>query len=432
MVLKNLWAKRKETIWLFLELVVITVVTWAVIDPSVVNLYYRSQPMGYDAERLIYAELTAVYNNPDIPDAWEATREHMPTLLNQLRAHDGVEYAYCFENPYMSVYNDQTSFLTLVSERDSIEVADVDFLPDINFFETYGLKPLPGSPAAEELSHLLSASQQVVLSRSAAEALFHTVEKAVGRRLKLLKVDGEPEVTVAGVVENIQHSQYNSIHSAIYRPISSYNLARFLIIRLRRGFDPAAYIEEHGHDILQTAKTRFCRIRRIMPYTEHINRWELATQRPQKVNINLALTLFFLINLSLAVIGTVWLSAKRRTEECGVRRAYGATRTRLLIAFLTEGAILASVAVFIGCIIWLNYAYSDFRIYNGYENFSTMYTADFFIPRADLTWVDHFWSHFLIVSAIVYLIILITVLIGTAIPAIKIIRTRITDALREE
>ena len=50
----------------------------------------------------------------------------------------------------------------------------------------------------------------------------------------------------------------------------------------------------------------------------------------------------------------------------------------------------------------------------------------------DMTWVDHFWPHFLVVSAVVYLIILCTVLIGTAIPALKITRTRITNALRDE
>ena len=39
---------------LFLELVVITVVAWAVFDPAVVNLYYRSLPLGYDSSQLLY------------------------------------------------------------------------------------------------------------------------------------------------------------------------------------------------------------------------------------------------------------------------------------------------------------------------------------------------------------------------------------------
>ena len=38
--------------WLFIELVIITVVAWAVFDPAVVNLYYRSLPLGYDRAAL--------------------------------------------------------------------------------------------------------------------------------------------------------------------------------------------------------------------------------------------------------------------------------------------------------------------------------------------------------------------------------------------
>lgn len=35
--------------WLFLELVIITVVAWAVFEPAIVNLYYRNLPLGMTA-----------------------------------------------------------------------------------------------------------------------------------------------------------------------------------------------------------------------------------------------------------------------------------------------------------------------------------------------------------------------------------------------
>ena len=70
--------------------------------------------------------------------------------------------------------------------------------------------------------------------------------------------------------------------------------------------------------------------------------------------------------------------------------------------------------------------------YNGEEQYETLYTMTGMDLPTDKTWVDRFWPHFLIVSAVVYLIILCTVLIGTAIPAAKIVGTRITNALRDE
>ena len=47
-------------------------------------------------------------------------------------------------------------------------------------------------------------------------------------------------------------------------------------------------------------------------------------------------------------------------------------------------------------------------------------------------WFDDFGIHFLVVSAIAYIIILCTVLIGTAIPAWRICRFEITKSLRDQ
>ena len=100
---------------------------------------------------------------------------------------------------------------------------------------------------------------------------------------------------------------------------------------------------------------------------------------------------------------------------------------------LLRNAALATAAVAVGLIIYLNYAHSG---YSTLENGFT-YNEKLYVPRlvdipSDMTWPAHFWPHFLIVSACVYLIILGTVLIGTAIPAWRISRTRITEAIKEE
>ncbi|MBO6125020.1 MAG: FtsX-like permease family protein [Bacteroidaceae bacterium] len=431
----------RGSLWLFLELVVITVVAWVVIDPAVVNLYYRCLPVGYDTDRLIYAEgkITCISYNAN--EAWDATEEYLPKLMNRLKSEDGMENVYNHTNIHSSITAKYYSNESLCYEQDTIYLAKVAFTSNRHFFETYGLKPLPGSPSAEELSKIDNKSNQVVLSESGAKALFGTAKGVVGKRIHkyYYRYDGNGgetretcELTVAGVVADVQKLRYSAVHSCIYGPDDSGGIGAYIIIRLKKGINPAKYLEKHAQEIKQTAKTDFFRIEEIMPYEEFIHQEELEDRRPQEVNMSLSLAVFFLINLSLAVIGTVWLQAKRRTEECGVRRAFGATRPRLLLSFLAEGALLATVAVVIGCIIYLNYAHSGYETHGGYEEFN-MYQGNYnACPLSDLTWVNHFWPHFLTVSAVVYIIILCTVLIGTAIPAIKIIRTNITDALREE
>ena len=428
MVLKNLWKKRREEIWLFLELVVITVVAWVVFDPAIVNLYYKSLPTGYDNDCLLYAEthLNRISENGH----YLVSDERKQEMIRRLESVEGIESVYVYHNDWGSIGFDNVSFYMLKKDKDTLWVPNISFIQDASFFETYGLKPLPGSPSAQELSHIQLRSNEIVLTRSAASSYFGT-DDVVGKHVQNMVNNTLDELTVAGVVEDLRVSPPRALRSLLFSPsvLNVYNI--YFAIRLKKGIHPKRFIEEHGQELIAQGKTDYCRIRKLMTFDEHLRQMELNEGRPQEVNRSLALALFFLLNLCLAVIGTVWLQAKRRTEECGIRRAFGATRLRLLLSFLAEGALMATVAVLIGCIIYLNYAYSGYEIVNGYENFETMYRPEFFTPKSDCTWVEYFWPHFLIVSATVYIIILCTVLIGTAIPALKIINTRITEAIRE-
>ena len=420
---------------LFLELVVITVVAWAVFDPAVVNLYYRSLPLGYDSSQLLYAEteVNGSWNEvvDGVPqDPYEMTEKRRDQILRQLTSVEGVESAYLYEQEFGAVGYSRPAFNECVVGGDTLYLAVINFCSDAHFFETYGLKPLPGSPSAAELSRLSYQDQQVVLTRSGAIALFGTAD-VVGCHLTIC-YDPAIEATVAGVVEDFRMSVSNTIHSMIIKPQKpQYTTCRY-VIRLKKGLNAQRFVEEHGKELIGSGQTGFSRISRIMTFDEYLQRLELDDGRTQEVNRSLALALFFLINLMLAVIGTVWLHAKRRTEECGVRRAFGATRRRVFFDFLWRNALLATAAVIIGCIIYLNYAHSGIQEYDGGEYYETLYTIEAAVLPIDKAWPEHFWPHFLTVSAVVYLIILCTVLIGTAIPALKIIGTRITEALRDE
>ncbi|MBR6867519.1 MAG: FtsX-like permease family protein, partial [Prevotella sp.] len=351
-------------------------------------------------------------------------------ILRQLTSVEGVESAYLYEQEFGAVGYSRPAFNECVVGGDTLYLAVINFNSDAHFFETYGLKPLPGSPSAAELSRLSYQEQQVVLTHSGAIALFGTAD-VVGRHLTIC-YDPAIEATVAGVVEDFRMSVSNTIHSMIIKPQKpQYTTCRY-VIRLKKGQNARHFVEEHGQELIHSGQTGFSRISRLMTFDEYLQRLELDDGRTQEVNRSSALALFFLINLMLAVIGTVWLHAKRRTEECGVRRAFGATRGRLLFDFLWRNALLATAAVVVGLIIYLNYAHSGIQVYNGEEYCETLYTIDAAILPTDRAWPEHFWPHFLVVSAAVYIIILCTVLIGTAIPAVKIIGARITNALRDE
>ena len=295
--------------WLFLELVIITIVAWAVFDPAVVNLYYRSLPLGYDSGQLLYAE-TEVNGSWDelvdgVPqDPYEMTEKRRNQILRQLTSAEGVESAYLYEQEFGAVGYSRPAFNECVVGGDTLYLAVINFNSDAHFFETYGLKPLPGSPSAAELSRLSYQEQQVVLTHSGAIALFGTAD-VVGRHLTIC-YDPAIEATVAGVVEDFRMSVSNTIHSMIIKPQKpQYTTCRY-VIRLKKGQNARHFVEEHGQELIHSGQTGFSRISRLMTFDEYLQRLELDDGRTQEVNRSLALALFFLINLMLAVIGTVW------------------------------------------------------------------------------------------------------------------------------
>ena len=218
--------------WLFLELVIITVVAWAVFEPAIVNLYYRSLSLGYDNDRLLYAK-TAVISDGILHDAFEMTEERHDQILRQLMAVEGVESAYLFDQPYGSMGYSQAAFNECCAGGDTLLLANVTLTTDSHFFETYGLKPLPGNPSAEELSHIKTVDKQVVLTRSGAIALFGT-EDVVGRHFTICY---EPayEVTVVGVVEDFRMSVPTTIRSMIITTKELQTTSCQYVIRLKKG-----------------------------------------------------------------------------------------------------------------------------------------------------------------------------------------------------
>ena len=138
---------------------------------------------------------------------------------------------------------------------------------------------------------------------------------------------------------------------------------------------------------------------------------------------NLAMALFFLINLCLGVAGTFWLQTRTRREEIGVMLSFGATPGHIVRLLMGEGAVLTFIASLTGFLIYLQYALKEGL---------SMSMSLCWMENTDNYWVSDFTLHFLIVSCIILLILLLVVLAGIYIPARSISRIPPTEALRDE
>ena len=441
---KNLWSQRAQNVWLFAELVVVCFVAWTQIDPIAVRLFYQNQPAGFDIDRLVVADARLyktmgqnIYDH-DGDEYYQQMSEQFTREMKQLKQHllelDEVAYV-SFLDAIEGYPRMNKSYTDIPLPNDTITVPWCYFDIGQDFFETFGIQPLPGSPSQHDLSMNTGGGQSLILTRSLAERIYGSAEAAIGKNLDsgwTYVVEGNKTsiiYTILGVVEDVgaRTDEYSTwmAFSPNGRFCDYQQMAR-LVIRLKPGVNMQRFVEEQTYRTEELASEHYV-ICEFFPYVDaaknidSVHSADFNAQSDYDFNLSVATAIFFLINLCLGVIGTFWMQTKRRTEESGIMRAFGATKRRIMGMFLAEGFVLTTFSMFITCILYLNYVKTGL--------------GELCIPSStqpDPTWVADKPLHFFIISGIVYLIILLTVSIGILIPSWNIVRTKPVEALREE
>ena len=134
------------------------------------------------------------------------------------------------------------------------------------------------------------------------------------------------------------------------------------------------------------------------------------------------LGLLFALNVVLGTLGTFWLQIRKRTEDIGIMRSFGAKRRHLFWMIWGEGALLTLLACIVGQLIWLQFAV-NIGLADGSARAVSLRETD---------WVSTFWLHFLIVCAIQYLLLLAIVTLGMVVPTFRAMYKRPVEALHHE
>ena len=121
LILKNLWSRRKRNGWLMAELVLVSVVTFIIIDPIVVLNHYLNQPKGYDADRLCIVELGEVDENAphfSKEDADLKVRiDNIVRIKDRLNLHSDVENACVLGWSYINSQGSGSMIINIDSTR---------------------------------------------------------------------------------------------------------------------------------------------------------------------------------------------------------------------------------------------------------------------------------------------------------------------------
>lgn len=432
-IFHNLWSRRKKIGWIFTELAIVTMILWVLIDVSTVFLYNKSLPNGYDNDRLCqvdirtYSEDDSMYNEEYCTE--EACNENIERILRKVRNYEGVENATYIFTSWQYLGTSGVQAYTIKSGNEAVDslikpIHVMRFHLNTNYFETYGIETAEGSPSPEELSKLNFAWNDVVVTEDVVKRFFGK-ENAVGK--KLFFIDWKKDTIwcpIKAVVKDVRHQSYRPNSALIFRPLLKPELYDYckLVVRVKAGVDMSDFLKGFDEFVNKELNVGNFYAQKVESLNEIIRLTEVSYVTLN--DITLILTVFFLINLSLGVVGTFWLQTRDRVEEMGVLRTFGATKWNIRIMLLGEGFVLSTLAVFVGCMLYLQIA-----LHTELVGTSLGMLYDIGTNLTD-SWILHFGEHFMIVSLLCYVVITITVLIGIYIPARSISNVNPIEALR--
>ncbi|MBR5394345.1 MAG: ABC transporter permease [Bacteroidaceae bacterium] len=418
--LKNIFS-RSTSLWLALELILVTVICWWTFAPVLENLYLWYLPYGYDADRMVRMEVVSTLNGTERMNRQEEICTEEEMLLRKVQEIDDVELA--FRTVYTAPGFSSHLLHCKIGDSTWIRFPTIYFQRESPIFKAYGIQSLTPEVSTSELTNDCEEDKTIILSRTFAMAAFGTTGVA-GRTIQLYYVAQNEfkEYRIRAVVEDVrQGGMYPDNTIGYVCSTQGQTLTnRPIIVRLREGVSAEQFREKCEHELLHTLMTEHCYIRKIETVWEQ-NSFNMRRSKGRLMGRNILIAAFFAINMAFGVFGTLLMYMRQRREEAGVRRAFGATRWSVFWGFIREAWLLTTVSVLIGCIIYFQYQVSgDF------------YETGIYTNPAVHHWFDSIETHFPIVSLCVYLYILCTVLIGTAIPAWRICRSKITEAIKEE
>lgn len=396
-ILKQIWAQRKRNIWIFAELLVGFVLVWYIVDYAFVLIHNLSLKQGYDVEN------TYRINHKDIS---QGEKEEFRIFHDKIRLFPGVEKVFLTRR-FSGTTPFANSFSGTRISRDSTQSAEsfsVQRKPvtSNNYFEIFKVYSVFHSNSFGKLD--VTNPKSVVLTADIARALFGE-ENAIG---KSIFVNGNEEYIVSDIVNRQKRYNYEKHRPAVFfNEKESDVLEPEIAIRVGNNFS----LEHFKKEISSS----------IVTYKEVGEKMDTAMGISNDIRIRFGLMIFFLLNIALGVIGTLWFRIASRRNEIGLRMAMGSDRRKLRLQLISEALVLLTLVVLPA--ICINFAIVQAGLLNA--------IGDYYSDSNEYI-IDNVWLRFLLTNLITYVFLAAIVALSAWIPAYQASKVHPVEALRDE
>lgn len=279
------------------------------------------------------------------------------------------ELYYNMETPEeVTIFDNWDNFCTVASPENKKKIKADKCETDDRYWKVMDFTFIDGGPYDQ--AEFESGRPVAVISESIAKKLFGTAE-AAGRHFSINHVD----FTVKGVVKDVSPLADNA-YAQVWVPFTATTIGDFtwcngimgplkaIILAKDKSDFPAIrneFMQRHNLFFKQLEDDGFYYIQRKRPYTQEASAYTEGSFR--EPDMDSVYRKRFIIYAILLLVPAINLSSmthsrlRRQRETIGIRRAFGATRGKVLWSLISENMVITLVAGIIGLISTIIFFY---------------------------------------------------------------------------
>jgi len=321
-------------------------------------------PQGFDAQRVLTADLELW--GPRYADAesrvrfWRQVVERAEALPGVSRV--GVTTQLPLEGGWNSSVLVEGEAFDSQAKRPIVETSWVS----PGYFEAMGIPLLTGRtlvPPSGDVTH-----QQLIVNRAFVDR-YWPGQNAVGRQVRHDSVNPQWAGVIVGVVENVRQGGAES------KPLPEIYFPHEMEPR------PAAKLVVHSENepalLVNLLREEISRLDPDLPLSEVRSMNQVfAKATAHRRFVTLLVDLFMIITLALAltgVYGVLSYQVSQRTQEIGVRLAFGARRASIAGLVLRQAFEIAAIGVAIGLLATINLIFALRHLLYGISPLNLLY-----------------------------------------------------------
>ncbi len=351
-MLKNifiqLWNRRRTNIWMLTELLLVFCLLWYIVDYLFVLQYNYHIPDSRNFDHTWKVSIKSLpAGHPDyIEGASDSTalEANFERLLDRIRNDQTVEAIAVLEkwgSPGSGSYWG-AAFRNVSDTTRSVFFQNVSFDPRTDFFRVFHYtKPDGKIVSADDFDW--DDPHTVILDEQAANILFPNGD-AFGKKVS----DKTNEWIVKGVVGNVKRFNYLRPQITCYTStrVTRENISNMIIaIRSKESIPEPIFQQDFQKRMEKELRIGNFYMEQLKSYKRIKAETDTLFGITSEIRIKVSMSLFFLLNIMLCLIGSFWYRIRVYRGEIGLRMAMGATRTNIRNLYLLEGLCLLAIVV---------------------------------------------------------------------------------------